>query len=329
MSKAFVTGGSGFIGGRLISSLVAEGIDVRGLARSPRAADAVAALGAVPVDGDLSNPEALRAGAEGCELAFHAAAKVEDWGPWEEFERANVAGTRNVVEACRDAGVRRFVHVSTEAVLIAGEPLIDVDETAPRRPDSKAPYSRSKAMAEAIVLSSGTDGFEPVALRPRFVWGKGDLTLLPSLVDLVRRGRFAWIGGGRHRTDTTHVDNVVHGLRLAAEKGRSGEAYFVTDAESVVFREFVSKMLRTQGADPPDRNLPTPIAAALASGGETAWRILPLRGAPPLTRFSFWVASQQCTIDIAKARSELGYEPIKPRKEGLDELREGSGPAGS
>lgn len=301
---------------------MADGHTVRALARSDGSAERVAELGAEPVRGELSDREALRAAAAGCELGFHAAAKVEDWGPWEEFERDNIDGTRNVVEACAAAGVRRFVHVSTEAVMIAGEPLVDVDETAPTRPDSKAPYSRSKALAERLVLDSATDGFEPSVVRPRFVWGAGDRTLLPELVKMAKSGRLAWIGGGRHLTDITHVDNVVHGLRLAGERGRAGEAYFVTDGETVVFRDFVSELLRTQGVEPPTRTIPTPLAGALAAGGEALWRVLPLRGAPPLTRFAFWVSSQQCTIDTSKARGELGYAPVRDRESGLAELRE-------
>ena len=321
-AKALVTGGSGFIGGRLIESLVGDGHGVRALARSRSSADSVAALGAEPVRGELGDPESLRAAATGCDVAFHAAAKVEDFGPWEEFERDNVQGTRNVAEACAAAGVSRLVHVSTEAVLIAGDPLVGVDETAPLRTDSRAPYSRSKALAERALLAADADGLERVVVRPRFVWGAGDLTLLPEMVEMVRSGRFAWIGGGRHLTDTTHVDNVVRGLRLAADRGRSGEAYFVTDGEPVVFREFVSDLLRTQGVEPPTRTIPIPVAGVLAAGGELAWRLLPLGGSPPLSRFAFWVSSQECTIDISKARDELGYAPSRTRDEGLAGLRE-------
>ncbi|MGH2987859.1 MAG: NAD-dependent epimerase/dehydratase family protein [Solirubrobacterales bacterium] len=321
-ARALVTGGSGFIGGRLIESLVGDGRVVRALARSQSSADRVAGLGAEPVRGELGDPESLHAAAAGCELVFHAAAKVEDSGPWAEFERDNVQGTRNVVEACTATGVERLVHVSTEAVLIAGEPLVGVDETAPLRTDSRAPYPRSKALAEEVVLTGAGEGPQRVIVRPRFVWGAGDQTLLPGMVAMVRSGRFAWIGGGGHLTDVTHVDNVVRGLRLVAESGRSGEAYFVTDGDPVVFREFVSELLRTQGVDPPTRSIPTPVAAALASGGELAWRLLPLAGAPPLTRFAFWVSSQECTIDISKARRELGYTPVRTRDEGLAGLRE-------
>ncbi len=317
--RTFVTGGSGFIGGKLIEALIGAGEDVRALVRSQAAAEAVAALGAEAVRGELGDRAALEAGAAGCELAFHCAAKVEDSGPWSEFERVNVAGTANVAAACAAAGVRRLVHVSTEAVLIAGEPLVRVDETAPRRPDSPAPYPRSKALAEEAVL--GATGVERVIARPRFVWGAGDATLLPAIAARVRSGRFAWIRGGRHLTDTTHVRNVVHGLRLAAERGGDGEIYFVTDGEPVVFREFVSELIRTQGLEPPNRSIAAPLAGALATVAEEAWRFLPLPGAPPISRFAVWVSSQECTIDISKARRELGYEPVISRTEGLTELR--------
>src|SRR5947199_9892651 len=111
MTTAFVTGGSGFIGGRLIERLRADGHSVRALARSDAAAARVRGHGAEPVSGDLSDRDAMRSGADGCEWAFHAAATLGDWGTREEFEQGNVVGTRNVLDACSGAGVRRFVHV--------------------------------------------------------------------------------------------------------------------------------------------------------------------------------------------------------------------------
>ncbi len=165
-------------------------------------------------------------------------------------------GTRNALEASAQAGVRRFVHCGTEAALMAGEPLVNVDETAPRRPDSKALYSATKARAEEAVIAANRDGFETLSMRPRFVWGAGDTTLLPNILAMVKAGRFMWIDGGGHRTSITHVDNVVEGLMLAAERGRPGQVYFVTDGEPVVFREFLSELISSQGVEPPDRSVP-------------------------------------------------------------------------
>ena len=162
-------------------------------------------------------------------------------------------------------------------------------------------------------------GFDTVVVRPRFVWGAGDTTLLPEMVKMVKSGRFAWIGGGTQLTDITHVDNVIEGLILGAANGRGGEAYFVTDGEPVVFREFVSALLATQGVAAPTGH--SHLGGRSASGDvRGAVADSPLPGQPPLTKFVVWISSQECTIDIAKARRELGYHPIKGRQEGLAEL---------
>jgi nucleoside-diphosphate-sugar epimerase len=322
LTAAFVTGGSGFIGGALIRRLVADRWDVHALVRSEASAQKVTALGAHAIAGDLADLPSMAVGAQYCEVAFHCAAHLGDWGSRAEFERGNVQGTRNALAAARQAGVRRFVHVGTEAALLAGEPLIEVDERAPLRFDSPALYSSTKARAEAAVIEANQNGLETVVVRPRFVWGRGDTTLLPVMTEMVRAGRFAWIGGGRHRTSTTHVDNVVHGLLLGAERGAPGGVYFVTDGTPVVFRDFVTRLLATQGVTPHGRSLPAPVARAVATVGETAWRLLPLPGRPPLTRLAVWVSALETTIDITRARTELGYAPVRTIEDGLEELRE-------
>jgi nucleoside-diphosphate-sugar epimerase len=318
---AFVTGGSGFIGGRLIRRLVGDGWRVRALARSDAAAAKVAEAGAEPARGDLDDAESMRAGAQGADVTFHAAAHLGEWGAREEFERANVQGTRHAVDASRAAGVRRFVHVGTEAGLLAGEPLVNVNEDAPLRPDSKALYSATKAQAEQVVRAANNDVLETVVVRPRLVWGAGDTTILPGLVQAVEKGRFAWIGGGRHRTSTTHVDNVIHGLMLGAERGQAGGVYFVTDGEPVVFRDFITELLGTQGVTPGERNMPAPLARVMAVGSEAVWRTFRLGGSPPVTRLTYWLSAQECTIDISRARDALGYEPVRTIPDGMQELR--------
>jgi nucleoside-diphosphate-sugar epimerase len=280
----------------------------------------VRGAGAEPVRGDLEDVAAMTAGAEGCDLFFHAAATVSDWGRPEDFERTNVEGTRNALAAARQAGVGRFVHVGTEAAILAGQPLRDVDETAPLRPDSKALYCSTKARAEQAVREA--EGIETVVVRPRFVWGPEDATVLPSLVEAVESGQFRWVDGGGHRTSTTHVANVVEGLLLGAERGRPGQVYFVTDGEPVVFREFVTELLATRGVEAPDKEVPGALVRGIASAAEGAFRaVRRFDSSPPLSRMAVWVSSLECTIDISKAREELGYAPVISREEGLAELR--------
>jgi nucleoside-diphosphate-sugar epimerase len=319
---AFVTGGSGFVGGALIRRLAREGWTVRALARSDRSAQAVEEAGAESIRGDLDDVNAMRAGMDGADVVHHAAAKVEDFGEPAEFERVTVQGTRNALEAARDAKVPRFVHVGTEAALMAGQPLVNVDETTPLRPDSPAPYPWSKAKAERAVRDANGTGLETVVVRPRFVWGRGDTTLLPEIVAMTKAGRFAWIGGGGQLTATTHIDNTVEGLILGAERGKPGGVYFVTDGEPVVFRDFVSELIRTQGVEPPTRTLPLGVARGAAAATEGVWKLLRRKGRPPLSRFTVWVSALECTIDDSRAREELGYREVKTREQGLAELRE-------
>ncbi len=321
MPTAFVTGGSGFIGGRLIRRLVRDGFAVKALARSDSSAAKVREVGAESVMGDLDDVAAMTDGARGCEYAFHAAASLGDWGRREDFVRGNVTGTENALRACRDAGVRRFVHVGTEAALLVGQPLVNADETVPLRPDSKAHYCATKAMAERAVLDANGDGFETVVLRPRLVWGPGDTTIVPALKEAVHKGRFSWIGGGKHRTSTTHVDNVVEGLVLAATKGKPGNAYFVTDGDPVVFREFITELMATAGVEMPNRSAPVFVAKPLAGAAEGLWRVSRRKSAPPLTRLAVWLSALECTIDITKAQTKLGYQPVTTIEESMAELR--------
>jgi nucleoside-diphosphate-sugar epimerase len=153
------------------------------------------------------------------------------------------------------------------------------------------------------------------------VWGKGDTSLLPRIIDMTKSGKFAWIGGGGQLTATTHIDNTVEGLVLGAERGKPGGVYFVTDGDPVVFREFVSELIRTQGVNPPTRTVPLGLARAVAAAGEEAWKLLKRGGSPPLTRFTVWVSALECTIDDSLARSELGYREVKTREQGFEEMR--------
>ena len=322
----FVTGGSGFIGTHLLERLEDEEDvgDVRALARSDDSAQTVEAYGAAAVRGDLSDVEAMREGMEGCDTVFHLAAKADRWGPHEEFVEINVRGTENVVEAAREADVDTVVHTSTEAVLADGSPLRNVDETEPYPDKPLRRYPATKAEAERLVLDANDDELTTVAVRPRFVWGPRDETLLPEFVEAIESGEFVWFDGGRYPMSTSHVYNVVEGHMLAAEKGRGGEAYFVTDEGTVEFREFITELVGTRGVEPPSRSVPSWLAKPAASALDGLWGTLGRSSPPPVDRVTLAIIGHEITVDITKAREELGYEPVVTREEGLEELREAS-----
>jgi nucleoside-diphosphate-sugar epimerase len=320
--RAFVTGGSGFVGRNLIAALHKRGDSVRALCRSESARKAVVEAGAEPWEGDLSDVEVLKRGMEGCEIIFHSAAILDRWGPRARFHEANVRGTENVLEAARAAGVKRLIHVSTEAVLVDGSPMVNVDETRPLPSSAIGQYPSTKNEAERLILQVNSPELTTVVVRPRFVWGKGDTSILPLISESVRKGRFRWVDGGRFKTSTCHVANCVEGLLLAAEKGKGGQAYFVTDGEPVEFREFLTAMLKSRGVDPGNKEIPFGLAMGLATVAEALWNFLWLPGEPPITRVEVLLAGREVTLDDSKARRELGYEGKVTRREGLRELEE-------
>lgn len=317
----FVTGGSGFIGRNLVRRLADRGDTVHALARSDAAARTVRSAGAEPVRGDLDAVEAMAAGMADCSVAFHAAAKTDEWGTREAYERVNVAGTEHVIEAARRAGIDRLVHVSTEAVIVDGSARRMVDETVPI-PDSPVTlYAETKARAEELVSAANGSALRTVAVRPPTVWGPDDTSFAAAFAAGVEAGRFAWINGGRYPMSTGHVDNVVEGLLLAAEAdGVGGEAFFVTDGEPIEFRRFLTAVLEAHGLTPDDRSIPRPVAKGLAAAAEGLWRRLGLGGTPPITRTYVYLFGMPMTYDDSKARDRLGYEPVVSRQAGLDAL---------
>lgn len=320
--KVFVTGGSGFVGGEVIELFTEDGHEVRGLARSDGSAGAVKARGGEVVRGDLAAVDAMTEGMAGCDVVVHAAALVDDFGDRDEFLEVNVGGTEAVIEAATAADVDRLIHVSTEAVLADGSPIVQADESAPIPDSHIGLYPETKAMAERVVRAANGDGLETIIVRPRFVWGVGDRTLLPQFIEAVESGDFRWFDGGDYLTSTCHVRNIADGIRLAAENGDGGETYFFTDGDPVQFRDFFTKLFESQGVDPPEKNAPTWLVGPIASVSEFAWRYLPLPGDPVLTRTVVGLFGQEVTVDDSKAREELGYDPPVTIEEGIEELHE-------
>lgn len=320
MQRAFVTGGSGFVGRNLLEALQRLSITAVALARSDVAAAACAGRGARVVRGDLDDVDALTAAMAGCDVVFHCAAHVGEWDDPAIFERVNVEGTAKVLAAAIRAGVARIVHVSTEAVLVGGPPIVMADETRPLPEHPPPMYPASKGAAERL-LRAANDRMDVVIVRPRFVWGTGDTSVLPLLMQAVRDGRFRWISGGRYRTSTCHVRNVVEGMLLAAERGRRGETYFLTDGEPLEFRAFVAEMLQIHGLNAGTGSIPRGIARAIARASEAVARLRGYRWKPPITRVGLKLMGEEVTVDDRKARDELGYVGHVTPAEGLAEMR--------
>lgn len=315
--KLFITGASGFVGGAIAQALASR-CTLLAMSRSERSDAAIRSLGATPVRGELGSVAAESIA--GSDAVIHCAAFVKQWGTREQFWNANVEGTRQLLQAARQAGVPRFIHIGTEAALFHGQHMRDIDEQYPYPAHTPFLYSETKAAAEKLVLAANAPGFATLSIRPRFVWGPGDQTILPVLETMVRSGRFVWIDHGRAQTSTTHIANLVHAVELALERGQGGNAYFVTDDGTTQMREFLTALLATRQLTPQEKSIPGGLARTLAAVTETTWRVLGKTSDPPLTRFAASMMSRDCTIRTDKARRELGYRPVISRSDGLREL---------
>lgn len=320
MMRVFVTGGSGFVGRNLITALVQQGVEVRALVKWESEIHILESCGATPISGDINDLQALKLGMSGCSVVFHAAAKVDDWGVLEDFQKVNINGTEQTIAAARATGVRRLVYVSTDAVLIGGKPIINASETHPLPAKPLGYYALTKAIAEKKVVEANSDELTTMVVRPRFVWGKGDTTLMARFVKAMRNGDFAWISGGRYPISTCHVKNLCEGLICVAERGKGGEIYFITDGVPVEFRSFITQLARTQGVEPGRLSIPHWLVWTLAWSLENAWNLLNLKGSPSITRTALSMIGSEVTVDDTKARRELGYTPVISRQEGLLEM---------
>lgn len=320
--RIFITGASGYVGRNLIRHFTAKGCEVVGLARSQASASIVEDLGASPVIGDIC-AAGIGMQMAGCDALIHAAADLDHGVPTERQWRVNEEGTKNIFECARAAGVTSAINLGSDSVIADGRPLIDVDETKPYPRKYAGGYSASKAAAERIALGFQRDGFKVVSVRPRMVWGRDDTTAIPIMAEMVRLGKFAWIGGGHYDVSTTHIANLCHGIDLALHRGRGGEAYFVADEEPVAFRTFVTQMLETQGIAVPDNTVPRAIVKAMARIGDILATVSRGKILPPVTMQVFASSAIPITLNLDKARRELGYRSVISREAGLAEMYNG------
>jgi nucleoside-diphosphate-sugar epimerase len=320
---AFVTGGSGFVGARLIRALVDNGWEVRALARNQHAIATVESLGAMPVEGGINAPETLLKGSVGSEVIFHVAAMFKLWGDRREFEKINVEGMRTLIEAAiASPSVRKVVAVSAAAV-VQGNPeaMVAVDERLPIQTRGFAPYSASKAEAEKVLLSANgrRPSFETIAIRPPLIWGAG-MPMLDHMVETVKAGRWQWVDSGTQAMSTCHRDNLVDALVLAADGGRGGETYFVTDGKDGTMKSVIGGLLATRGVKAPDKSISFGTAWTVAGIMGAAWRLFRIKSEPPITRQMLRLIGKPFTVRIDKARRELGYTPRITWEQGIAEM---------
>jgi len=255
---------------------------------------------------------------------IHLAAKVDVVGPWAGYQRANVDGTRSVVQACRWAGVGRLINISSPSVAHAGAALVGA-AAQPADPESaRSYYSRSKAIAEQLALAADSADLAVLCLRPHLIWGPGDTQLVGPIIERARAGRLPLIGGGTSLIDTTYVDNAVAAIIAAVDAGgpAHGEALVVSNGEPRPVAEILRQVCAAAGAAGPRGRVPLPVAKAAGSVVEAGWRLARRPGVPPLTRFLAEQLGTAHWFDQRRTRAVLGWAPRVSLEQGFALLRD-------
>lgn len=319
--NVLVTGASGFLGGAVVRDLRARGHRVRALVRGT--SDTSDLDGVALYKGDLDVPMSLLAAVDGVEAVVHAAARVDDAGSREAFEKTNVRGTEALLRAARRAGVRRLVFVSSPSVVMDGRPKVRQSPRAryPRRFLNL--YSETKARAERAVLAADTDGFRTLALRPRGIYGPGDTTgPIARILDRLEAGRLPDLSGPRPvYADLCFVDSAARACSLAVEADVGGQAWFVTDDDPIdVWRTVRDLAARLEAPDPSPR-VPPLVGRGLGRALDAAYRLPGLQErSPPLSRYAVTLLTKTHTYDLEPTRRDLGYAPVASFAEGLEAM---------
>lgn len=321
--KTLITGATGFLGGALARRLHSLGWDVTAQGRDPAALKSLETRGIRAVQANLEDAQAIVNACRGQEIVFHSGALANDWGRPEAFHNANVLGTRNVIRGCQEHNVKRLVHVSTPSIYFLFAPRFNVKETDPL-PPPLTEYARTKRLAEDEVDKAFADGLPTITIRPRAIYGPGDRTILPRLINRLQRGILRVIGDGQNLADMSYIENVVDSLLLCAEAPAHalGKKYNITNGEPVRLWEMIQKLCERLDLKYPAQQLPYPLVDKIAGAMEFVARLLPNQPEPPLTRYSVAMISLTTTLDISAARRDLGYTPRVSNEEGLEKFVE-------
>ena len=346
---ALVTGGGGFLGGYIVEALSARGDRVRSFGRGDY--PGLAAQGVEVVGGDIRDNDALARACDGVECVFHAAALPGIGMDRDAYYSINQVGTELLLANCRRRGVKRFVYTSSPSVVFAGCDQCGVDESAPYdfgwMRANRAYYSETKACAEQAVLAANSDEMKTCALRPHLIWGPGDTHLIPRLIARARSGRLRRVGDGTNLVDITFVENAAEAHLQAADAlageacagsgdpritgvgeaasvagSAAGKAYFISQGEPVNCWDWIDEVLALAELPPVAKSISLQAAQRLGTVCETAYRWLPLRGEPPMTRFLAAQLGTSHWFDIRGARRDFGYQPRVATAEGMERLAE-------
>jgi nucleoside-diphosphate-sugar epimerase len=320
-TTCLITGATGFVGSHLVEACSGRGWNVHALVRADSKTSLLEQHHVQLIRGDLADRAAVNEAMQGVAVVFHCAAKVGDWGPVEDYRAINVEALRGLLESCRERPLQRFVHFSSLGVYAARHHY-GTDENEPLPAHHIDGYTQTKVEGEQLVMSYHRQHNLPVVvLRPGFIYGPRDRTLMPKVLENLRRRRVRYIGGGKRAMNCIYVGNLVEAALLAAEKPQAvGQIFNLTDGEFVSKRHFIETIVEGMGLPQPK-----PVSVPLWAARIMAWwmerdaRKKNSPHPPRLTQGRLKLFGLNLDFSIDKAKRELGYRPRWSFAEGMRE----------
>lgn len=326
--NAALTGGTGFIGGRLAEKLIEGGHSVKCLVRDASNVNNLKKIGASLFYGNLDDHHNFDDFVKDADVVYHVAAMVSDWGDRADFFKINIEATNELLRSSKKSNVKRFIYLSSSTVIWKSDlfhvhKLSETDELYPYPREYNDYYNETKAEAEKLVIRFYLDtGLEAVVVRPSNVWGAGDRVILPRIAKAAEKGFLYSIGWGEKWVSPCNVGNLVHALLLASEnKNAPGNIYFINDGMKIDHNSFLSDLLKASGISwSSGITIPYTLAYALAAFMEIIFKLMRSEKPPVLTRFAVAAIAGSRTYSIEKAKKQLGYHPVISYDEGLKQL---------
>jgi polyketide synthase len=308
MSRVLVTGANGFIGSHIVKKFIAEGDEVVSLVRATSDISLIKECNSILCTGDITNPESLNKSLQKINIVIHVAGLASDWGPYSDFERINLEGTKNLLQAASSAGVHRFVHISSVAPHGFGRRDVREDDSMPQSPFA---YVETKRLAEKAVFDfAASSDMEVTAIRPGNVFGPDDHTFIDQYLAAICEGKIALINGGRAWTCPTYIGNLVDAVWLVSRsEGAVGQAFLITDGLEIDWLRFTTDFARALGKKDKFISVPYGFVLIIATLMEKIYQLFKADNPPLLTRYRIMNGGRDYHFSIDKAREILGYNP--------------------
>jgi len=317
-----VTGATGLLGSHIVEQLVKRGRPVRALVRRSSDTSWLRSQGVELAYGDVTDKESIRQAMQGVECVYHAAARVGDWGPWEEFVAISIDGTRNVLDVVCERKIKRLVHISSISVF--GHPEGDgrvIDETAPIGVNvyKWSYYTRAKVEAEKMVMDYYNKYKIPVTIvRPSWMYGERDRASLPRMAEMIRTGKIKLVGPGDNKLNVTYAGNVAECCILAADNPKAtGQVYSACSDGEITQKQFVDLLAKELGCPPVTKSVPFKVAYNVAFVLECIGHLFRMRKPPMITRYAIWLYGRRTFFTPDKARRELGWKSTVNYEQGV------------